>query len=103
MEMEFAALIYIVFIVIGALIGDRFRGRALAGLLWGMFLGPLGWLMVVLGPDHRKPQFVPCPHCGAKVPTGDPECPHCHERVLWLKYKAIRPARSVPGQQITSA
>lgn len=100
--METLLLVIIVCAAIGALIGGSYRGRGLAGLLWGGFLGPLGWLMVVLGPDQRKPQFVACPHCGAKVPTGAPECPHCHERVLWLKYKAIRPARSAPGQQITA-
>jgi hypothetical protein len=39
--------------LIGAAIGQA-RGRAAAGLLWGLILGPLGWLITLLGPNYRK-------------------------------------------------
>ena len=39
--------------LIGAAIGQA-RGRAGAGLIWGLILGPLGWLITLLGPNYKK-------------------------------------------------
>ena len=39
--------------LIGAVIGNT-RGRADAGFLLGFLLGPLGWLIVLLGPNPKK-------------------------------------------------
>ena len=44
---------YLVFIFIGVLIGES-KGRPGAGLFWGLLLGPLGWLLVGLGPNFKK-------------------------------------------------
>lgn len=41
--------------LIGAAIGQS-RGRAGAGFLWGILLGPIGWLIVILGPNPKKEQ-----------------------------------------------
>ena len=41
--------LFICFGAPGFLIGAK-KGRPLAGLLWGMVLGPIGWLVVWLGP-----------------------------------------------------
>jgi hypothetical protein len=46
-------LMWIVSAVVGALIGAP-RKRAGAGALWGFLLGPIGWVLVLLGPDHSK-------------------------------------------------
>ena len=39
--------------LIGAAIGQT-RGRVEAGFVWGFLLGPLGWLIVLLGPNPKK-------------------------------------------------
>jgi hypothetical protein len=57
---------------IGALIG-RARGRISSGLVWGVLLGPLGWLVTALLPDHR----LECPLCKGTVPQGAVRCMHC--------------------------
>lgn len=38
----------------GALIGWLRDGRWLAGLAWGLVLGPLGWLVIAFGPSRRS-------------------------------------------------
>lgn len=46
---------FVCFGAVGMLIGGK-KGRVLAGLIWGMVLGPIGWLVVLLGPTiERKP------------------------------------------------
>lgn len=37
----------------GAYLGQR-RGRTAAGFWWAFFLGPIGWLIILLGPNPRK-------------------------------------------------
>ncbi len=87
-------ILIVIFGAIGALIGSGYRGRSMAGLFWGALLGPLGWILVALGPDHRSVRFGVCPHCAGKLSVGSSDCPHCKNRVLWLKDRAIKPARS---------
>jgi hypothetical protein len=43
---------------IGMLIGN-FKGRAIAGLLLGTVIGPIGWLLIWLGPDKRRRAWEP--------------------------------------------
>jgi hypothetical protein len=45
----------VAFGAIGALIGWWRDGRWLAGLAWGLVLGPLGWLVIAFGPSRRGP------------------------------------------------
>lgn len=49
---------FLLFGAVGMLIGQR-KGRPVAGLLWAMLLGPIGWLVVWLGPtvDVSRPQI----------------------------------------------
>lgn len=44
---------WIVCWLIGAYLGQR-RGRTTAGFVWAFFLGPIGWLIVLLGPNPKK-------------------------------------------------
>lgn len=44
---------FVLFGAIGLLIGSR-KGRAAAGLIFSMLLGPIGWLLIFLGPDVRE-------------------------------------------------
>ena len=82
----------IVFGAIGALIGQR-KGRPLAGLWWGLLLGPIGWLLVYLGPDLNQPKAVTCPFCGGALPVNQAKCNHCGNVIRWIKGKPLRPGR----------
>ncbi len=63
-----AATAYLLSWPIGWAIGLLFKGRPLAGLLWGWALGPVGWLVLIFlyGPA------VTCPRCGRKTPDRPP-------------------------------
>jgi hypothetical protein len=76
--------------VIGALIG-HIKARVLAGFMWGFFLGPIGWAIVVLGPNAK---YIDCPHCGGKLPMRQATCAHCKSPVTWSRdgRKAFRPS-----------
>lgn len=89
---------FIVFGAVGMLIGQH-KGRAVAGLLWAMLLGPIGWLLVALGPNLKQPKSRPCPHCSGVLPLNQKECNHCKNRVLWVNGKAHKQ----PGSNGASA
>jgi hypothetical protein len=58
--------------LIGAAIG-RNKGRLGAGLFFGFLLGPIGWLIIAVGPDNRRK----CPKCIGSVPDAASKCMHC--------------------------
>jgi len=60
--------------LIGAAIGQK-KGRAGAGFFFGLLLGPIGWLIVAVGPDITSGRM--CPACKGKVPEGATKCMHC--------------------------
>ncbi len=39
--------------LIGAAIGET-KGRRDAGFIFGLLLGPLGWLLIAIGPNYKK-------------------------------------------------
>lgn len=57
---------------IGALIGSS-RARPASGYLLGLLAGPLGWILILLGPDERPK----CPQCLGVIPFGAKKCMHC--------------------------
>lgn len=57
---------------IGALVGWT-KGRAGPGLVWGLVLGPIGWLVVALQPG-RLPL---CPECGRPNRARAKRCRNC--------------------------
>lgn len=77
---------------IGAIIGQK-KNRPGAGIFWGFLLGPIGWVIVLLGPHAG---FIKCPHCGGEIPHRQATCAHCNKPVTWSKdgRTAFRP--SVP-------
>ena len=57
---------------LGAIIGQR-KGRTGMGLLLGFLLGPIGWILIALGPN-MKPK---CSQCGGVLADGAKKCMHC--------------------------
>ena len=64
-------------LVIGTLVGQA-KGRAVAGMIWGLVLGPLGWVLVALGPN-LKPK---CSHCKGVIIPGATKCKNCGSDLL---------------------
>ena len=73
--------------VIGGLIG-MIRGRADEGAILGFLLGPIGWLIVLVGKDARPK----CPLCRGTLETlAVQRCRHCGGE---LRMSYMRGARS---------
>ena len=73
-------LIFLIFVldgivmgIIGAVIGSAARGRSSAGFWWSFFLGPIGWIIVLLCADMRPK----CPECRGIIETGARRCKNC--------------------------
>ena len=95
-ELVIWVLVYFIcFGAVGMLIGQR-KGRPLAGLVWSMLLGPIGWLLVFFGPSVGDAKAVACPHCGGVLPMGQGKCNHCGNTVRWIKGRAFKPSRAAP-------
>jgi hypothetical protein len=59
--------------IIGIFVG-RSRGRsAYEGCLMGLFLGPIGLLMMAIGPDYSPS----CPYCKGTIIDGATRCKNC--------------------------
>jgi hypothetical protein len=58
--------------VIGGVIGER-RGRRGEGVVLGILLGPLGWLLVLCGKDERRT----CAFCAEAIKDAAKFCSHC--------------------------
>ena len=62
--------------VVGALIANAKGNSPLGGALFGLLLGPIGWLIVALvGPSKR------CPNCREGIKKGATICPHCRSNL----------------------
>jgi hypothetical protein len=57
---------------VGYLLGQA-KGREAEGILFGVFLGPIGWLLIAVGPDQRPK----CAHCRGAMQPGATRCCHC--------------------------
>jgi DNA-directed RNA polymerase subunit RPC12/RpoP len=68
--------------LIGRTIGER-KGRAEAGFIFGALLGPIGILIIAVGPDVKAEQAAlrakKCPACKGSVPDDARKCMHCGE------------------------
>jgi hypothetical protein len=75
--------------VCGWLLG-RFKERPLAGAVLGVLLGPIGWLILLLGPRGT----TPCPYCGATLKLWQARCGACGASMTWIRGKPLGPRRS---------
>jgi predicted amidophosphoribosyltransferase len=73
---DFLILCWFAAAVVGGMIGAA-KGRAFAGAIWGILLGPLGWLVIAVAPDQRPK----CPECGGDVVRGANRCKNCGHRL----------------------
>jgi len=63
--------------IVGGIIGDR-KGRGGAGVVLGLLLGPIGWLIIALGPDYKtERESKKCPFCAELVKKEAKVCKHC--------------------------
>lgn len=58
--------------VIGAVIGWT-KGRAFAGMIWGLVLGPIGWIVIAL----MRSKLSECPECARPNSNSARICRHC--------------------------
>jgi len=59
--------------LIGGLIGNG-KERGMEGLIWGLLLGPMGWVIVLARSDSRRK----CPACGGALGEGKvSRCKNC--------------------------
>lgn len=77
-------LYVIIFGLVGWGIGER-KGRAGAGFVFGALLGPIGWVVVLLGPDLKVEQestrLRKCPYCAELVQPDAKLCKHCGQDI----------------------
>jgi hypothetical protein len=70
--------------LIGAAIGSN-KGRGGAGLFLGFLLGPLGWILVAVGPDNNKKPDEKSPYAAQKSPQPTVIQISSADRILSLK------------------
>lgn len=64
--------------LIGSIIGKH-KGRTGAGFLFGALLGPIGWMVIWLGPNMRSRK---CPFCAEWVQPDARVCKHCRRDIV---------------------
>ena len=104
--MESALLWWLVFAVIGGAIGAA-KGRVGAGILLGIFLGPLGLLIAPALKSQKaldRKNTKQCPYCAERVALKAKLCKHCGQSVESFKCPGCRtsllkPAGASPGSK----
>ena len=83
--MEFLFIWVPINLIVGAIVGKT-KNRIGAGMFLAILLGPIGWLVVLIGPDYRRK----CPFCAESVKPEAKICPHCRSDINGLKLERKR-------------
>ena len=59
-------------------------------LVIGILLGPIGWVILLLGPRGH----TPCPYCGATLTLWQARCGACGASMTWIRGKPLGPRKS---------
>jgi len=81
---------------VGFAIG-RTRNRESLGLLLGLLLGPLGWLIIAVMPADKPESEYPlikCPACLGEIPAIASKCRHCGTALFEEKESPAPPQRA---------
>lgn len=68
------------------------KGHPGLGLLLAMFLGPIGWVIMLMQSDAR----FQCPACGGNCVPGKPRCCNCGAEIAAQKKPAMGRAGAMP-------
>lgn len=77
MSIETILIISAVCGLIGLLLGLS-RSAAFDGFLYGLFLGPIGLLLILIFHGNQKK----CPFCQKYIDPKASKCPHCQSEII---------------------
>lgn len=73
----YALSVMLLFSLVGLMIGQR-KGRAAAGFFFGALTGPIGWLVILIGPDYSDgAKKKVCRFCAETINDAAIVCKHC--------------------------
>ena len=112
MDTGFLVVVFLfamIFGFIGRSIGER-KGRPEAGFIFGALLGPIGILIIAVGPDIKAEQAArnaqimaslarKCPACRGTVPDDARKCMHCGEDLAVKPVPAPAPPPQKPAPE----
>ena len=74
--MEYIIIISVICGAIGLILGSS-RAATWDGLLYGIFLGPLGLILILLFNGNQ----IKCPHCQKYIDPKAVKCPYCQSEI----------------------
>ena len=69
-------LVWVVCIIIATILGSR-KGMGVSSFFFGLILGPLGVILVLLSKGKR----IACPFCDKLIHMTSTVCPHCEKEI----------------------